>query len=153
LLFLCGVITLAVSEGEGVPWILNVPGASRLRWLFAGTLALSALHLAIRTGCSARIYGVRFACGVPLRAVLGNWLNLRATVQEIGRFFMAKVRKRPLVWLKTEHMYPSRSALMVHKRRLGEILVARGVVNGELLETAVRHKPAEERLGEYLMRM
>jgi adsorption protein B len=153
LLFLFGVITLAVNKGQGVPWILNIPGAKGLRWLFAGTLSLSALHLGIRAGCSAGIYGLRFACGVPLRAVLGNWLNFLATLQAIWRFFLAKARRQPLIWLKTEHMYPSRSALMVHKRRLGEILVARGAVDGELLETAVRHKPAEERLGDYLVRM
>jgi hypothetical protein len=90
---------------------------------------------------------------VPVRAVLGNWLNCLATAQALWRYSLAKVRGRPLVWLKTEHMYPSRAALMVHKRPLGEILVARGALDRSLLETAVQHKPAQERLGAYLMRM
>jgi hypothetical protein len=145
LLFLFGLLTLATGH--------RIPGTPGLRWLFICTLALSALQLAIRAGCTARIYGLRFACGVPVRAMLGNWLNCLATAQALWRYFLAKARRRPLVWLKTEHMYPSRAALMAHKRPLGEILVARGKLDRSLLETAVKHKPAQERLGAYLMRM
>ena len=41
----------------------------------------------------------------------------------------ARIRHEPLVWLKTEHAYPSRSALVEHKRKLGEILVGSGYVD------------------------
>jgi adsorption protein B len=151
--FFLGLLALAISRQEGLPWLLDTPEAGGVRWVFASTLALSGIHLTIRAACSARIYGLRFACGVPLRALLGNWLNFAATVLALGRYFLAKVRRRPLVWLKTEHMYPSRSALMVHKRRLGELLIARGAMDRPLLETALNHKPPGERLGDYLLRM
>jgi adsorption protein B len=121
--------------------------------IFACTLALSLLHLGLRAGCVARIYGAGFSLGVPLRAVLGNWLNFLATVLAVWRFFGAKLRRRKLDWLKTDHVYPSGSALMPHKNRLGQILVARGAVDGALLEMALSHKPARERLGSYLLRM
>ena len=136
-----------------MPWILHTPQPKAMRWLFACTLTLSVLHLTIRAGCVARIYGVWFACGVPLRAVVSNWLNCLATIQALWRYLVARVRRRRLAWLKTEHMYPSRSALMVHKRRLGEILVARGALDRPLLEAALDHKPPRERLGGYLQRI
>jgi adsorption protein B len=124
-----------------------------LRWIFPGTLMLSALHLTVRACCVARIYGVRFALGVPLRAVFGNFLNCAATALALWRYGAARIHGRPLVWLKTEHTYPAGAALIGHKRRLGEILVARGDLNSSLLESALGHKPAGERLGDYLTRM
>ncbi len=152
-LFLIGLATLAASRRAGVPWVLNTPRAGAMRWLFFCTLAISVLHLSIRIACVARIYGLRFACGVPVRAVLGNWLNFVATVHAVGQYTLSKVRRQPLVWLKTEHMYPSRAALMVHKRRLGEILVAQGSIGWPLLEMALAHKPSRELLGQYLLRI
>jgi adsorption protein B len=152
-LFVLGLLTLAASRRQGVPWVLNTPQAGAARGLFVLTLALAVIHLSVRAGCVARIYGTRFACGVPIRAVVGNWLNALATVLALWRFFMAKLQRRPLVWLKTEHVYPSRAALMVHKRRLGEILVARGALDWPLLEVALEHKPPGDRLGDYLLRI
>ena len=136
---LCGVCNLGLS------------GA--LRWIFPCTLALSALHLTLRAWCVARIYGARFALLSPLRAVYGNFLNCAATARALWRYSAARLYGRQLVWVKTEHMYPTGTALIGHKRRLGEILVARGAMDASLLESALAHKPAGERLGAYLTRM
>jgi adsorption protein B len=153
LVFAVGLITWLPWVRHGHPWIMSAVSTGAWRWTFAFTLAMSVLHLTIRTCCSARIYGWVFACGVPVRAVLANWLNCFATVQALWRFFAAKARRQPLAWAKTEHVYPSRAALRAHKRRLGEILVARGAVDGPALETMIDQKPARERLGEYLVRV
>ena len=153
LLFFFGVVASIPRVRLWSPWLTGtLPGAG-MRWIFLCTLALAVIHLTIRAGCTARVYGFRFACGVPVRAVLGNWLNCFATLLAIWRFFAARIQGRPLVWLKTDHIYPSRTALMTHKRRLGEILVCRGALDASLLDTAVLHKPARERLGNYLLRM
>jgi adsorption protein B len=134
-------------------WLLRIPVHIPMRRLFGCTLALSVLHLGIRAACVARVYGLRFALGVPARAIVGNWLNCFATLLAVWRFFSAKLRRQPLPWLKTDHVYPTGSALMPHKGRLGQILLARGALDVALLESALSHKPAHERLGEYLMRM
>jgi adsorption protein B len=133
-------------------WAPLAGGGTWLRAAFAGTLVLSVLNLAVRAGCSARIYGWGFAWAAPLRAVVANWINCFATVLALGRYLRAKIRRQPLVWLKTEHIYPGLSALVMHKRRLGEVLVTCGAVDQALLEKVLRHKPEDERLSDYLQR-
>ena len=58
-------------------------------------------------------------------------VDTAATFNALGRYAIARLRKRPLKWLKTEHTYPNRSALLAHKRKLGEILVQWGSVPAE----------------------
>ncbi len=119
--------------------------------LGAVTLALQALRMTVRMSCCARIYGVVFSLGVPVRAVYANALNSAATFQALGRFAVARALGRPLKWLKTEHAYPTRAALLSHKRRLGEILMAAGYLTPSALSAALESMPAGVRLGEYLV--
>ena len=53
--------------------------------------------------------------------------------------------------MKTDHAYPSRAALLEHKRRLGEILVASGFLTPEELTDALETLPDDARLGEHLV--
>jgi adsorption protein B len=119
--------------------------------LGAVTLALQALRIGVRMSCCARIYGVVFSLGVPLRAVCANALNSAATFQALGRFAVARSLGRPLKWLKTEHAYPMRATLLSHKRRLGEILMGAGCLTPPALAAALESKPPALRLGEYLV--
>ena len=73
---------------------------------------ISAIYLAIRTACSARVYGWRFAAATPLRIVWGNWINFVASLSAVRQYTVARVTGRPLVWLKTEHAYPNRTTLL-----------------------------------------
>ena len=63
----------------------------------------------------------------------------------------ARWRRESLVWLKTEHAYPSRAALVRHKRPLGEVLVAARYLTKTELRLALESKPAHRRLGEHLL--
>jgi adsorption protein B len=119
--------------------------------LAGATLGLLMVRTAVRMGCSARIYGLRFACGVPLRAVYANLLNATATLAALRQFFWAKLRKRRIAWLKTEHAYPGRPALLGHRRRLGELLVASGCIDRATLSSLLEQKPDGLRLGEQLV--
>jgi adsorption protein B len=62
------------------------------------------------------------------------------------------VRGRPLKWLKTDHAYPNRAALLAHKRKLGEILVGFGHLTAPALNAALATQPAGVLLGEHLVR-
>jgi len=92
-----------------------------------------------------------FALAVPLRAVLGNWINTAATWKAVRSYVLARIRHEPLVWVKTEHAYPSRSALVEHKRKLGEILVGSAYVEEADVLRALENLRPGLRLGEYLV--
>lgn len=154
LLFLYGLVTWALSREMGRPWGLARASRSKFfLYIYLFTMLLQLLHMAVRAGCVCRIYGPMFALGVPIRAVWGNWINSLATVCAYWNYFGAKINGRPLVWLKTEHAYPSRAALMEHKRKLGEVLVGSQYISAGDLEEAVATKPARVRLGEHLVAM
>jgi adsorption protein B len=119
--------------------------------LCRATFAIQCLRMAVRMACVARVYGVFFSLGVPLRAVYANALNTAATFYALARYTIARVRKRPLRWLKTDHAYPNRAALLAHKRRLGEILVGSAYLSARALEEALETKPSGALLGEHLV--
>ena len=119
--------------------------------LLGATCGLLIYRTAIRMICVGRLYGVLFALGVPLRCVCANFINSIASVRALHRFVRARILEEPLVWLKTEHGYPSRNTLVTHKRRLGDILTGSGYITVDQLEDAVRSKPPEMRLGGYLV--
>lgn len=129
--------------------IWNQPGMPEM---CACMLGISALQLAVRTDCARRLYGARFAALTPLRAIFGNVVNCLATMLALERYFAAKLKGEPLAWLKTDHVYPARTALLAHKRRLGEILVSARHLRQAELEAALAARRPGERLGECLVR-
>jgi adsorption protein B len=152
LIFLYGLASWGESQMTGRPWAFGSRNP-QLIWLFSATLALSGFQLGVRGLCSARIYGWRFALGTPVRAVLGNWLNCVATVSALAQYSRAKLLRRPLLWIKTEHAYPNLAALSsVPVRLLGQILVGSQYMSQADLERALASKRSGERLGEYLVR-
>ena len=129
-------------------WTRVSPGQARLA---AATMSLQILRIGVRALCVGRIYGFVFALGIPFRAVYANALNTAATAQAVARYTWARVRGQPLKWLKTEHAYPARAALLAQKRKLGEILVSSGSVPASELTSALEQRTPGTRLGEYLV--
>lgn len=148
-LFFYGSVTWALSLAAGTPWGLAShelhPG------LLIATLAIQIVQSAVRIGCVTRLYGFAFALGVPLRAVCGNWINSAATFRALWAYLRSRALNRPLVWLKTEHAYPSRTALLEHKRRLGEILAGSGYLHESDVASAIATQPAGVRIGQHLV--
>jgi adsorption protein B len=121
--------------------------------LLLSTLIILVIQTGVRIGCAVRLYGAFFALGVPVRAICANWINSAASIRAVYRYSRARILHEPLVWLKTEHAYPSRSALVEHKRKLGEILAGSGYVPECDVLRALATQPAGTRLGEYLVRL
>jgi bacteriophage N4 adsorption protein B len=152
IILLYGASSWALNTLHGSPWPLlrhvhYWPGAETLLLI---TTALFAARLAFRTAACARVYGWLFAAGVPLRMLWGNWINCAATLRALFQFTAASIARRPLVWVKTEHAYPSRGALLRHKRRLGDILVESGFCSRADIELAAC-STFPGRLGERLL--
>jgi type IV pilus assembly protein PilB len=55
--------------------------------------------------------------------------------------------------VKTEHAYPSRSALVEHKRKVGEILIGSDYATESDVLAALAIQPHGVRLGEYLVEL
>lgn len=153
LLFLYGVATWTWSAHTGSAWGLAGAVPAHMAWVYAAMLSLQLFHLSVRAGCVTRLYGWRFALGVPVRMAWGNWINCFATMAALKGYLAAKLARRPLVWLKTEHAYPSRMALMEHKQRLGEVLMKLGYLTEAERNAALAAKPSGARLGEYLVQL
>ena len=152
LMFVYGAATWVASVSAGAEWKL----AAAVRDPFVGTLLaanglLQVIHLAARMLLCGRIYGWRFALAAPLRTAWGNWLNTAATASALWVYARATLRREPLVWVKTEHAYPSRAALLPHKRTLDEILVGSGYLTAEQLACARSTQPPGVSLPDYLI--
>jgi adsorption protein B len=80
--------------------------------LLAIMLFVQAMSLGFRATCVGRIYGWGFAALAPARAVTANVINASACARAMYVFLRARLLGEPLVWLKTDHAYPSRATLL-----------------------------------------
>jgi adsorption protein B len=152
-LFLYGMVTWIAAQVQHTRWGLGIEVGG---WMWNAAwwpVVLVLPQPLIRMYCSSRVYGWKFALGVPLRAPWANILNCCASAKAFRGYLSAKVRGVPLRWLKTEHAYPTRAALVANRRSLGEVLVASGYITQEELDAAVARQPAGLRLGEFLMKL
>jgi len=131
-------------------WTRATPEGAKLG---AVALGFQLFRLGVRMGCVARIYGILYSLGVPVRVFYANFLNASATFGALYQYLSARLRGHPLRWLKTDHAYPSRATLLAHKRRLGEILVGSGKITAEALRHALDTRPSGVRLGAQLVRL
>lgn len=112
--------------------------------------ALTVVRIWIRMVATSRFYGWRFASAVPLRIFWANLINSAAGFCAMSRYANARWHNRPLVWIKTEHQYPTQSTLRSERKRLGEILVAAGYISEQQLRKALSRQDGV-RLGEVLI--
>lgn len=151
LLFAYGACTWAASGVMHRPWGLGAAVANHgMLSLVTLTSLLQAVHLAVRMSCTARIYGWGFAAWAPVRTLMANYVNFRATVGAVWRYSAAKIGHKPLVWLKTDHTYPVAPA-SARAFTLAEILVSGGALGAADLESASAVKPAEMPLHDFLI--
>ncbi len=149
-LFVAGVVDLVRSAAQHRPWAFAVSNPLIVT-LCLLTLVLQCFRLAVRAVCVGRIFGWSFAAGVPLRVFHANLINCCASVRALWRYGKARMLHRPLVWLKTEHAYPTRDLLEGHRRELPDVLVACGFISETAL-TAIKAQTADEaEMADYLL--
>jgi len=153
LLLAYGGLSWGLSVWLGREWPLHnsLPQSGWPQMLLSLNLALFLERITVRYCAVSRVYGARFACGVPLRMVWSNWINAWASVRAIWMWGRSRVTATPLRWLKTEHAYPSRSALAAHKRRIEEVLITNGWCAEEDIDDALASLPKGMTLGEHLV--
>jgi bacteriophage N4 adsorption protein B len=149
-LFLLGLADWLQSAVQHRPWAFAVanPAVVRLSWM---TTILQCARLSLRMIWVTRIFGVPFAIGVPIRMFHGNFINCCASMGALRRYLDSRLHRRPLVWLKTEHAYPTREALLHHRRELSDVLVSSGFVSQQELIEAQRQVNSLRNLADVLL--
>jgi adsorption protein B len=150
LLFLVGLVDWVVSAAQHRPWMFAIDN-SGLMVLCVLTMVLQCFRIALRMVCVGRIFGVPFAMGVPLRTFHGNLINCFASLRALWRYTMARRNGKAHVWLKTEHAYPNRDALVQQRGELGEVLLRARVVTKEQLDQVRGLLSDQSELGNLLL--
>jgi len=149
-LFAVGLVDFLASAAAHRRWLFAVenPWIAALCWL---TMLLQVLRLAVRTVCAGRVYDWTFALGVPLRCFHGNFINCCASLRAMWLYTGARLARTPLVWVKTEHAYPNREALLLQRRELDDVLLGCGYLSQEQLAEARNNLPPDADLAEHLV--
>jgi len=106
LFFLYGMLSYLASVGQPAPWHFGSLIPAWISDLCRLTFGIALLQTGVRARAGARIYGWRFAAGVPVRMFWGNLVNFAATATALWEFWSARTRGRGLAWRKTDHVYP-----------------------------------------------
>lgn len=152
--FVYGACSWAADLVRGESWHLG--GALLGSWVVAAipfTLAMAALQAGARAALVGRVYGWRHGAASVIRIPLANWLNAAAGVRATWRYWRARARREPMVWLKTAHQYPNRYALEAHRPTLQEVLVGSHYCSREEVDAAIASKPAGMRLQDWLLEL
>jgi adsorption protein B len=151
-LFLAGLADWTISALQHRPWLFAINN-SGLMFLCLLTMVLQCFRIALRMCCVGRIFGLPFAMGVPLRIFHGNLINCFASLRALWRYTIARRNGRAHVWLKTEHAYPGRDALVQQRGELGEVLLRSRVVSREQLDQVRGLTANQSELGNLLLMM
>ena len=127
------------------------PLTGKLLMVGSAGMLLQSVRMGWRIYFTRRVYGMPYALLVPIRIPWSNLVNTLATISALARYARARWRNEPLVWLKTEHAYPNRQALNPYARDLAEVLTDLKLISPDALAGALARKPAETRLGEFLI--
>lgn len=138
---------------RGSPWVVEsaVHITSWLIPLLSINFALMVVRLAVRTTASGRLYGWRFALLVPVRFFWANFMNAAATFRACHSWLEARVRGKHPAWVKTSHAYPTRGALLAHKKTLPEVLELLGLGPAPFYEEALAFRPEDALPGDFLL--
>ena len=114
-LFLYGVFGWASAQSTGSVWALGeaLAAAPLLLALLWTNAMLLIWRQIVRGVCVGRVYGWRQGLTVPLRAPWANCINAASTLRAIAVFLRAKALRRPLMWAKTQHVFPEEEAFTI----------------------------------------
>ena len=153
LLLAAGGFSWVLHVLRGSPWVIEsaVHVTSWLVPLLSVNFALMSVRLAVRTAASGRLYGWPFAMLVPVRFLWANFLNAAATFRAFRCWLGAKLRGERLAWVKTSHAYPSRGALLSHKKTLSEVLEIFELGPAPFFDEALAGRPEHMRPEDFLV--
>jgi adsorption protein B len=137
-----------------------------LSWYLSLVVTIMMIERQISRSISIyNVYGIRsvfFACFLPpilpIRIIWGNIINLTATIKAYMQSFSGNKEKKKtnqknktFAWSKTDHTFLPKEVLSRYHRTFGDVLIEKGIVDPETLKEALKHKPANTKIGKYLV--
>jgi bacteriophage N4 adsorption protein B len=84
------------------------------------------------------IYSFKQALFSIPRTVLGNLINFTATARAAKMYLMHRFFGKPIVWLKTAHVFPTEAELAEYRETIEDLLVEEGLVTREQILQALQ---------------
>jgi len=84
------------------------------------------------------IYNFKQAAFSLPRVVIGNCINFIATLRASQMYLAHKLFNKPIVWLKTAHVFPGEAELSEYTKTVEDLLVEEGLVTREQIFQALR---------------
>jgi bacteriophage N4 adsorption protein B len=139
LVFLYGVIEYFVLRS---PMAANVylrplfdPNTMLFKLVIVDTCIL-LYRFAQKMVCIQQIFGLRQGIFSMLRMPVDNLVNFCATMRAIWMYLGHRFFGKPLVWLKTTHIFPGQAELAEFTRSIEDLLLEEGHVTKEALDQA-----------------
>jgi adsorption protein B len=127
---------------------------NRFVWtLLDVVLAMTLWRLVQKAYFVASMYGAWQGLLATIRPPWASVINGLATIRAIALFTNAIREKRKVVWSKTDHSFPTERVLGEFRRQLGQVLIESNKLDERELAEALKHKQADERLGDTLVRL
>lgn len=133
---------------QHTPWAANffirpVFAADSLLWKIAIIDTWLLAYRAIQKFISVyAIYNFKQACFSIPRVVVGNIINFIATTRALWMYLAHKWFGRPIVWLKTAHVFPGEAELREYRKSIEDLLVEAGLATREQIFQALRMEKA-----------
>lgn len=126
------------------------PG-SWLDWMLRCNFFIFVWRICLRSYYVSDVYGpLQGLLSVP-RLFWANVINFFAAMRALRIYGKYLITGKAIVWDKTEHAFPTESALRAYRRRLGDMLMDRRLITVVQLEAAVaEQQQTGSRLGEIL---
>ena len=115
-------------------------------------LALLANRVAQRVWFVSRAHGLQHGLLAIPRLVCANFINFAAVMRAWHLWISHLATGTAIAWDKTDHVFPQVATMARHRRRLGELLVERGVISAAQLDSALQQQGRSGlRLGRLLL--
>ncbi len=120
-----------------------------LLWANLFFLINRALH---RLYYTYQVYGIVSALLSLPRQLWGNILNFLASQRAIYLYSRHLLFNSPLLWDKTDHMFPDMKQLIPYRKKLGEFLLQNKLLTADILQEALTiQKKSGSKLGQILI--
>jgi adsorption protein B len=118
---------------------------SPLWYLFDVNVGLLLNRLVHRHVWTCRIYGWRQLPLIVPRYIVSNIVNYLAVTRATMRYLKHLRTGERIGWDKTTHSFPGEELLAAYRRKLGDVLIERGLVTKEELERGLAAKASNGR--------